>query len=443
MAVSNASLTTISGLFKRKYGNLSDLLPKGFPLLEMAGFTAAGKAGESLQVAVQLSHENGISLAGSAGDVINFNDAQSGIVKQAKFVPAEMFLSTGIVTSALARAASSEQSFEMATKNRVAANLKSHMRFTEHLCYYGQDDYGVGRVSYLGGDFRGITFTAGAGTLGGVILTAGVNTTSKNIMISPEDIASGLFIGAEGLEIEQIVTAGGAIAGAGAAKGKIVAVDIRNGIIKVDFTPVAATGVGSHHLKLKGQSSALDMIGAKKILANTGSLFDIDAAVYSMWAGNSKAIVGKLTFAKLVDVIEAACDMGLDRDVEVHVPFESWGDLLQEQAALRSYDSSYDASKAENGAKKIEFHFVNGLIRVVPSRFVRRSEAFVFAVGDWSRIGASDIGLKVPGSDDGDLITPPISSNVYVFRSYSNQQIMCAAPRRSILLTGINPEALS
>ena len=441
MAASNSSLTTIAGLFKRKYADLSDVLPKGFPMQEAVKVASGVKDGESIQVGVQLSHENGVSFAGSDSQ-ITFNDAQSGVVKQASINSVEQFVSTGILTSALSKAAGQgDQAFEAATKNRVAANLKSHMRFREHVMLYGRDTYGLGRVSYSSATFRGVSFTAGAGTIGGVTFaTGGVNTSSKHILLDPDDIASGIWLGSEGMEVEEVETSGGT----SVASGKVVSVDIRNGIVKVDFTPTAATSDGSHVLKLKGQRSSLDMIGAKKILTNTGSLFGIDASSYSMWAGNNKAISGKLTFAKLTDAIEQACDFGLDRNVEVQVPFETWSDLLNEQAALRDYDSSYDPSKAKNGAKSLEFHFVNGMIKIVPNRFVRRSEVFVLAENDWNLYGASaSISMKVPGADGEDLIVAPITTNVYTFRSYSASQVFCHAPRRSILLTGINPEATS
>ena len=444
MVASNASLTTISGLFKRKYGKLESLLPKGYAFQEFVGEENMMKDGESIQVGVQLSHENGVTFAGSDSSV-TFNDQQSLQIKQASINSMECFLSSGILTSALAKSAGAgEQAFESATKKVVGANLKSHMRFREQTMLYGQDASGLGRVNYQTSTFRGVSFTDGGATIGGVVITAGVNTSSKHIMLDPNDIASGLWIGSEGLEIEQIITATGAVADTGSAKGKVVSVDIRNGIIKVDFTPVVASAVGSHHLKLKGQSDSYDMIGAKKILTNSGTLFGINAAAYSMWAGSNQSVSGKLTFAKLTNAIEELCDMGLDRDVEVQVGFETWSDLLNEQAALRSYDSSYDPSKVENGAKKIEFHFVNGLVRIVANRFVRRSEAFILAVDDWKLVGASvKIGLKIPGSDGDDLITPPITGNTYIFRSYSSSQVFCHAPRRSMVLIGINPEATS
>ena len=444
MAAVNSSLTTISGLFRRKYTDLSDVLPKGFPMQECVKVATGVKDGESIQVGVQLSHENGVSFAGS-DSAITFNDAQSGVIKQASINSVEQFVSTGILTSALSKAANQgEQAFEAATKNRVAANIKSHMRFREHVMLYGRDAGGIGRVSYSDATFRGVDFTDGTGTIGGITFTNGVNVTSKHILLNPDDIASGLWLGSEGLEVQQIITSSGAVADSGSAAGKVVSVDIRNGIVKVDFTPVAATGESSHHLALIGQTSSLEMIGAKKILTNTGSLFGIDASVYSLWAGSNKAITGKLTFEKLTSAIEEACDMGLDRDVEVQVPFETWSDLLNEQSALRDYDSSYDPSKVSNGAEKIEFYFVNGKIRVVPNRFVRRSEVFILADNDWNLYGAAtDIGMKVPGADGEDLIVQPITSNVYTFRSYSASQVFCHAPRRSLLLTGINPEATS
>jgi len=445
MAATYSTQTQIAGNFKKVFDKLTDMVTsKGFIIQdEIAPFEQRKKAGKSISQAVVLSHENGVTFGGSAGGSYTFADPQSQAVQEAEIYPCEIFVSSGITTGAASRAAQEgEQAFKAATSLIVKGNLKSHKRFVEFCCLYGRDDYGVGRVGYFTATWRGISFTNGGGALGGVTFTAGVNTTSKHILINPADWATGLFIGAENLEIQQIKAADGSVE----AEGKIVNVDLENAILKVDFTPVAATTATSHYLAMKAQAAGtaggtLDMIGAKKILTTTASSFGIDPVAYGLWKGLKYGCGAKrLTFPRLMEAVQKGCDRGLDRDVEVVTSYDSWRTLMVDQAALRQYDDSYTPTEAVNGSEAITFHFLNGKISIRPSRFVRRSDTFIFASGDWKRFGSSDLSLKIPGFED-DLMVKPINNNLFIFRSFSDQQVFCYMPSQSVFVDGIDPDS--
>lgn len=440
--MSASDLTNLSGLFKKTYGNLESLLPDAKHPFTKFCKTSSKSEGESFNPSVTLSHENGYTLTG-IDNLVSFNPVASGAVKQASIQGHEMWVLSGIHTQAMQRAAKAgEAAFQEVTANRVAANLASHMRLREFLALYGRDAYGLGRVSFYSGDFRGVTFADGDGTIGGIAFTAGINAVSKAIAIHPADIASGIWIGSEGMPVAQIVNATGAIADGGDAHGTVVSVNIRSGYIIVDFDPVSATSIDSHSIKLIGQNLDYDMVGASTILQNTGTLFGINSATYDLWKGTNISLANKkLTFSKLLGILEEACDMGLDKDVEVQVPFESWVDLVDEQVALRSIDSSYSKDKGVMGVKELEYYFVNGKLKVVPNRFIRRGHALVLAEGDWHIYGSqTEPSLKVAGSDES-MVNAAISSNVFEFKTVSNSQVFCHAPRRSILIKDIDPES--
>ena len=443
MAVSASTPTTVAGLFKKVYSSIKDLLPEGYPMQELAAFDAAEKAGESISYAIVLSHENGLTLAGTSGDVVTFEDAQSGVVKQALIKGCESFVSSAISTGALSRsAAEGEAAFKKASVSRVKSNIKSHNRFIEQMCLYGQDASGLGRVAYFTGTWQGASFTAGAGTLAGIVFaTGGVNIAAKKILINPQDYASGIWLGAEGMPVRER-----AIGGAVTATGLVVSVDLKNAIVEVDFVPTVASGASSHCLELINQnaSSGLDFLGAKGILSTDGSVFGISNAVYGIWKGSRvDNAAGKLTFAKLVDAVMEACNKGLDKDVVVLTSFESWADLMSEQAALRKYDSNYEVNEAVNGMEGIKFHSVNGEIVIKPSRFVRRADSFILAQEDWKRVGSSDLTMKIPGLDDNELVQKPTTTNAFTFRSYSDQALICLAPCQSVYISNIDPAAAS
>lgn len=438
MAVVASTPTTVPGLFKKVYASINEVLPESMPFIkDCAKFEVGKKVGNSISYSIPLTHENGLSLFGSSGDIQTFSDAQASVIREALLVPCETFLSSALSTATLSRAAKEgEGAFKQASKDRVGRNVKSHHRFLEHFCLYGQDTFGLGRVGYFTGTWQGVAFTNGGGTLAGVAFTAGINAAGKKILLNPADLATGIWLGAEGMEVRQRI-----IGGAVAATGVVTAVDLKNGIITVDFTPVAATTATSHCLELLNQNGASgnDFAGAKSILTKTGTLFGIDTAAFGIWKGGEDVITGKLTFAKLIDSLMVACNRGLDKNVKCFVSYDSWADMMTEQAALRDYDSSYKETEAKNGMSGIKFRSINGEIEIIPHRFVRRSDAFIISEGDWRRVGSSDVTLKIPGVDDGELITKPITTNAFTFRSYSDQALICLAPAQSMYLSGIDP----
>ena len=118
------------------------------------------------------------------------------------------------------------------------------MHFLETFFWHGQSNDELGYVSYFTGTYRGMSFTNGAGTIGGLTFaTGGINVASKAILVHPGFFASGIWMGQEGCVVKQIDSTG-----AVQAAGNLVGVDSENGILYVDFTPVAAgaapTGAG-------------------------------------------------------------------------------------------------------------------------------------------------------------------------------------------------------
>ncbi len=431
MAQVNADLTVVSGLLKKVWGNLRDVLPEGYVMLkDVAPFEEKKKAGSSIEVPMILTAENGVSCGD--GSQITFADAQAGVIKAASVTPYELFVSSGILTAVLSRAAAEgEQAVKQASKQVIKNNVKSHMRFAEHFALYGQDAKGIGAVNY----------TAQAETVNGIVLTAGINASSKWIRIAKDSFAPGIFLGSEGMEVEEIITSSGAVADSGSATGKIVAVDLSNRMVQVSFTPIGTSGADTHFLRIKSAGASSSMIGAKNILVNASTLFGLNAATYGLLKGSQVGLAStKLTFSKLIAAISVACDSGLDTDVLCVVSNKTWGNLMTEQAALRNYDSSYKVNEAVNGAEGIVFHGVNGSITIKPSRFVRLGDAFVFEVGAWKRYGSTDITLKLPGMGD-DFVVMPSTTNVFTMRSYSDAQIFCDAPARSVYISGIDPDS--
>jgi hypothetical protein len=448
MASDPATTTTHVGLFKQVWENLQDILPEGYVGLEHCfPFEAKKKIGRNITVPIVASAENGVSK-GASGTKITFRDSSTGAVPEATITPNEIFVTSGLLSSTLSQsAAEGAQAVKSASKVSVKSNIKSHWRFLEQDVWYGQDANKLGRIAYTATTFRGASISAsGGGTVGGITFTAGVNTSSKHVLIEPADQSIGIWLGSEGMEVEQCLANGTvanlAAGGSANAYGKVVSVDLDNGVIELDFVPVVASGIGSHHLRLRADSTANEMVGFKKIMQNTGTLFGLAVADYSLMRGTTRAAGSKkLSWKFLKRALVLACGKGAEGTIDVTVSFEGWDNLLEDLEALRSLDQSYNPSKLEAGAKEISFTYLNGMVKVRPSRFIRRSDAFGILQGLGHRYGAADVGLKVPGVDKDVLTVPMIDDNEFKYRSYSSSAIFCDAPAQCFYISGIDPEA--
>jgi hypothetical protein len=438
-----ASISTpdVVNLFKRVYGNLQDILPEDFLLAKDIPFSAKQKIGESYVEAIVLTFESGFTLGGSNQTAFEINPAIAGAVQQATVESSSTVLASIVPWGVISRSAGGgERAFFDATKHVVKNNLRSHGKLQEILRWYGQAAAKLGYVSYASATYRGQGFTNGGGTLDGVTFTAGVNTTSKHILLAPGNFASGIWIGSEGVIVQQIATATSTVV----AEGKLVSVNSANGFIEVDFTPVAATSTTSHTLSFKGQNSSLDMLGINNIMSNSTTLFGISTSDFSLWKGNTVALGDvKFTLERLQTGIANAVNVGgLEGDLECYVNPRTWATLVTTESGLREYDASYKSEKAQNGFKAIEFFAQNGKVTINAHRMIKEGEAYCLHLPDWSRSGSAEISFTVPGIDR-EVIFPLENQAGYAFRSYSDQYMFCHAPARSIIFTGINDESTS
>lgn len=440
--MSQVSNQQVVDLFKRVYGDLHNLLPQDFPLAREIPFSEGRKVGDSFVEAFVLANETGWTLAGTGQDAFDINPAIAGVVKQSSIIPSQVVLTSVIPFAFISRSAGGgEKAFYDGTKHVMQNHIRSHSRLLEAMRLHGQRAAKLGYVSYApsGTVYRGATYSgSGNVTVGGVAFTAGVNTTSKAILLAPGYFAAGLWVGLEGCVIQQLDSANAVV-----ASGKLVSVDADNGIIYVDFVPVAASGLTSHKVAFEGMESDKEMVGVHKILENTGTLFGISASQYALWKANKVDLQKKRFSLKALQegVAQAVNKGGLDQPLMVGVNPRTFAALTQDEAAMRKYDASYK-SAAQNGFETIEYYAANGLNKIVPHRMIMEGDAYGLEISDWIRSGSAEISFKVPGLDK-EVIFPLENQAGWVVRSFSDQFVMCRAPARQIVWTNGNDEGVA
>lgn len=398
------TFTTLNGLFKERYADkLHNLQPENTKLLQRIPFAGKNKElGNIYHQPVVLGLEHGITYAGTTADAFTLDPAVNGVIRDAQVRGYQMMLRSQLGIAAASRAAGGEpKAFESATKFLVRNMLRSMSKRLEVGMIYGQ---------------------VGLGTVASVASTV--------ITITTAEWAPGIWVGGENMKIEIYDVTLATLRGA----AQITAVSMDNRTITVDALPggTVATDV-IFYKTAKGN----EMPGVHKIITNTGTLFDIDAAAFSLWKGNSFAAGGAaLSFAKVQDAIARAVEKGLDSPVLVLVNPRSWSDLLTEQAALRMYDSSYSVNVTENGSQEIVFYAQNGKVEIVPSIYVKEGYAYVLCLDEMERIGSTDITFKRP--DRGDEFFRELENSAgYELRAYSDQSLFCYAPGKNCVITGI------
>jgi hypothetical protein len=402
MASSANTLDTLNGLFKEIYAkDLEQLIPDGVKLLNKISFAKKeDRLGNLYHQPVILGHEHGVTFAAAGEDAFNLLAPVSGTIKDAQVRGTQMVLRSVLGYASASRSAvGGKEAFKQATKFLVSNMLRSFTKKLEIELLYGQS--GWGKVSSVSGN---------------------------EVTLQTGEWAPGIWAGAENMPIE-FYNGSTLLGGA-----SVISVDFENKMVTVDVAPGGlASGHDIYHKGAYGNEFA----GIHKIITNTASLFNISAASYALWKGNEySAGSAALSFQKLQDAIAKGVEKGLDSDVYVIVNPSTWADLLNDQAALRQYDQSYQSSIAENGSKEIMFHAQNGKVEIVPSIYCKEGFAYVLDMDCFSRIGSSDVTFRRPGKGD-EFFRELENSAGYELRAYTDQALFCHAPGRNILIKDI------
>lgn len=402
-----ATVGTLNGFFKDTYADkLNELIPDGVKLLNKIKFMSKDKQpGNLYHHPVILGMEHGVTFASSDEDAFNLNPPVAGQVKdaQVKGNPVVMRSLLGYVAASRA-ALGGQKAFMDATKFLVANMLRSMAKKLEIEILYGQVGYGI---------------------------VSSVSTTV--ITMTTASWAPGIWAGAEGMPIEIRDTTGAT------SRGNFVisSVDMDARTITLTASAAAAGVTGTDVIWHQG-AYGNEFPGIHKILSTTsGTLFNINVGSYNLFKGNVySAGSAALSFTKLNLAAARAVEKGLDGALYCLVNPRAWANMLNDQAALRRFDSSYGSSSGELGSKSIKFHSQNGELEIEPSIYVKEGFAYMLSVDDWVRVGSTDMTFKRPGQGD-EFFRDLENSAAYELRLYSDQAIFCSAPGKNVLIENI------
>jgi hypothetical protein len=443
MAVNAVTMASLTGLFKQVYAEgIVGLIPDVADLVKNIKFGEAERVGDYYHQPVILTRETGITYAASGAGAYALAPSVPMVMKDAQIAGVQTTLRSQIALDVLARSVGSSAAFKKATLPIIEANLESHTKRLELGLLYGQSATGIGQVLVTGG--------------------TAVDSTHYTLEFDVATWAVGIWGGEEGSKVIFYRNDNAALVSS-AADAIFVVQSIDTDTRKITFTgtstgvtaltsAVGAAALNTYFYGTTGLSASdggagiaatwstansVEMAGIDRIITNTGTLFGISAATYTLWKGNTYNAAGQLSMGKLIAGINKAVGKGgLKERVTAYVSTDTWPNLMTDQSALRKYDGSFKSGEAVNGFESIKFFGANGEIEIKHHSCVKSGESIVVPLKRFARVGSTEITFQNPGRGDEIFLNLP-DNNGFELRSYADQAVLCRTPAKTLKITGI------
>lgn len=417
--------SSIIGDFKERYNTkgIQDAIPESRVILKNVEFDKATLVGNAFHTPVILSDEAGFTYAANNAGNYALNGPISLNVPDAQVRPAQITLVSQIAYDALSQSLGSGAAFLSATKLITKRMIDSMSKRVELAALYGGK--GLGKSSQTG--------------------SSNTNATTEVVAFTQVSWSDGIWAGTVNNQVQfynstTLISSG---------SDSIFTITAVNPSARTLTVTGSATGITALNTAIVTNGTVCDiyfnsaygneMTGIDSILTNTGTLFNINAAQYDLWKSNTiDNAAGKLTFLALQNAVAVAVGRGLDTAVDVLVNPKVWANLVTSQSGARRFDSSYKKTQMENGAEKLTFYSQNGTMNITPSLYVKEGDCFILPFDTYQRIGSMDIEFmpQVMGSDEFFQYVP--GYNAYELRLWTNQQIFCTLPARSVKISNIS-----
>ena len=406
------TVSSLNGLFKEVYGDeIKDLIPNAMKVQQMVPFVPKQKQiGNKYHQPVILAYPSGFTHAlgdGTAG-AFSLNAASASTLKDAQIQGAQILLREYLDYESAARSAASRNAFIDGTALLFEMMQKAHRKRLEIQLLHGGVDIGV--------------------------LTAATTGAGGNVTVSAASWADAIWAGSEGTVVDVYDTTLATNRGSFTINSVSIGTRV---LTATGGSSVPAGTVSTDRLFFTG-AKGNEMSGIHAILANSGSLFNVDASVYSMWLSTTySAGSAAMTFNKVKAAIAQAVGRGLDEDAVLLMNPKTWDNVLSDLAALRRFvEKQGKGTSYEIGSENIVFYSQNGKIELKPHIFCKEGFAYLIVPEHWKRLGATDVTFETP-SYGGQIFTQLASNAGFEVRSYCHEAIFCEKPARQVLINNI------
>jgi hypothetical protein len=387
-----------SAIHKVAYGEgVPELVPDYAMIQKDIKFSQKDLLGDYFEQAVRLSLPSGFTRAagdGTAG-VFTLNGATGGTQKKAKVYGYQLALQDQIAYEDLVKASKGgAQSYKKSTAMFWEGMQLSMRKMIEINSLYG--NAGIGKLS---------AYTSG----------------TPSITIAEADFAPQIWAGLEGISIEVMNQATSTVRDTPVT---VVSVDIDTRIVTLSGTVSGATA--NDMVYFRG-GYGKEASGLFKILSNTGSLFNIDAAVYTNWKAAAHAVGGAFSFQALKKGLGKGVAKGLMYPINVYTSIGAFDDLIGDIHQLRQVDKS-EVRKIELGQDEVVYKYAGVTANVKPHPMIKNGHALGVVPQFAKRIGAADVSFGMPNDPDEKIWFDLESKAGKEGRMYTHQGIVSEMP---------------
>jgi hypothetical protein len=411
--VSDNTKSSLDSLFKYKVAKeVNELVPSFTIIQEMMGdLSPATKAGRKFLWPVALTLENGVTYGD--GTVFTYNGAIAAVYGEAQIDAAPIVVQSRVSLSAANTMLDDESTFITETKLRAGTMKESLMKRLEIESLYGKSAVGIGVIASQSG-----------------------SGTTRALVLSEATFAAAIWGGMENCLLECRNTSG-TIQNSN-ADIVLVSVDPDTRTLNVSGNATDLDACGAADVMwFKGQY-ANGFNGIHKQLTNTGSLFNIDAAVYQLWKASSYAVGGALTMAKsLRGLAKAVGKGGLTGSVIQLVSPETYEGLNADLSALRMFDSSY-SGEGQSGFEGISYRYQGGKLKVIAHPYCMPGYSYAGPEKGIRKIGRVDVNFGMGGDDYFEKLE---GSAGYQLLCQAEWSVFIEKPARWVIYTGITNAA--
>jgi hypothetical protein len=409
-------VSSLTGFFYEIYDKIVDPIPTMAKFMAAVPFKGGAlEIGNKLHVNVIVSDEGGFTYAARDAGAFTVNAGISFQTQDAQVDAFQLLLQGSVDYESAARASSSRKAFLELVGKKLQVMVASTKRRYESELWYGQSLKGLGEVE---------------------------SNATPTVVLYTAEFAPMLWQGKTGQQVDVWDAAGTTKRGISPLTIQSVNIANRSITFTSATTNVVQTDVlvwtGSYGTAISA-AQAKTCAGIFQIASNTGTMFNINAALYDVWAGNSLALGShKLTLARVMEAMATLANRGLEGDVDLWCSPLTWSTIVSDQAALRRYQAEV-VTKQQNGAKAIEFFYQTGKISIMGHGMVKQGYAVITETKKWNRIGAQDFSFKTPGLEEGrDIFWHDPAKAGFSYRYYGAQALFCEMPSHQMLITGID-----
>lgn len=256
-------------------------------------------------------------------------------------------------------------------------------------------------------------------TTANTVLTSGTNQTGLVLtMVNPPTVQAGLTNG--NTRVCRFFHTSGTAGGTG------------TGIIGA----VTFVQASTCHVCFESGGPTSEYVSLTSMAQNTGTLFGVSGAQYSIARGNFDLTAGNIKLADLVRRLSRPINKGAKgKKIRAVVPTELFAQFANDESTLRRYGKE---SAAKNGFETIEMYLPHkGVLEILGHTLQKDGEILCYPPKEVIRVGSQDVSMIERGKSKDKFILEVAQSPASEMRSFGQFAPLAAAPCHMLSLGGV------